>query len=113
MDSRITFATPGVEAVDVLLTRDTEKCTLKGKPIVLPISPDIMSRVFLRRGDFEWDVRQSFATDAAIQHQATLDFPRSDVEIDGRRCITPPASVCPALLCLATQAVMGLSLIHI
>lgn len=103
-----------VEAVDMLSTRDAETGTLMGKPIVLPKSPDITSRVFVRRRDFEWDVRQSFTTEAAIQHQARLDFPRSDVEIDGRRCAAPPASISPTLLCLATQAIMGLpvALLH-
>lgn len=100
--------------MDVLSTRNAQTCTLVGKQIVLPRSSDITSRVFVRRCDLEWDVRQSFATEAAIRHQATIDFPRSDVEIDGRRCTAPPASVCPTLLCLATQAVMGLpvALLH-
>ena len=82
----------------------------KNKALLLPETHpcSIISSVYVRREDFESDVLRSFSSESAIRHQASVDFPRSDVEIDGRRCMDTPPNVSIGLLSLCTQAVMGL-----
>jgi hypothetical protein len=71
-------------------------------------SHSVISSVFVTRSRYDADLHHAYANAEGVRMQARLDFPRSLVEIDGRRRTTPPMRTPIADLMWCTQSVMGL-----